>query len=65
MRKALEEYRWRSPVRFASKVYQDAPGGHGFNRIDTAFARESDAEVYAFRARDFGSTRPCAPERLE
>jgi len=36
---------------FESKIYQDAPGGHGFNRIDTALARESRREIYAFLAR--------------
>lgn len=36
---------------FESKIYQDAPGGHGFNRIDTALARESREEIYAFLAK--------------
>jgi dipeptidyl aminopeptidase/acylaminoacyl peptidase len=36
---------------FQHKVYRDAPGGHSFNRTDTAFARESRAEVYAFLRR--------------
>jgi dipeptidyl aminopeptidase/acylaminoacyl peptidase len=33
------------------KVYDDAPGGHSFNRMDHALARESRAEVYRFLAR--------------
>jgi dipeptidyl aminopeptidase/acylaminoacyl peptidase len=33
---------------FEHKVYQDAPGGHSFNRIDTALAQESRKEIYAF-----------------
>lgn len=36
---------------FESKVYQDAPGGHAFNRLDTKFAKESRAEVYRFLAK--------------
>ncbi len=37
--------------KFESKIYQNAPGGHHFNRIDTALARESRKEVYEFLAR--------------
>jgi dipeptidyl aminopeptidase/acylaminoacyl peptidase len=37
--------------KFEYKVYQDAPGGHSFNRLDTALAKESRREVYAFLAR--------------
>lgn len=37
--------------KFEYKVYQDAPGGHIFNRIDTKLARESRKEIWAFLAR--------------
>jgi dipeptidyl aminopeptidase/acylaminoacyl peptidase len=37
--------------KFESKIYQDAPGGHAFNRLDTKLARESRQEIYAFLAR--------------
>src|SRR5262245_4795401 len=37
--------------KFEHKVYQDAPGGHQFNRLDTRFARESRAEVYRYLAK--------------
>jgi dipeptidyl aminopeptidase/acylaminoacyl peptidase len=37
--------------KFEYKIYQDAPGGHAFNRIDTKLAKESRAEIYAFLAR--------------
>jgi len=37
--------------KFEHKIYQDAPGGHSFNRLDTALAKESRREVYAFLAR--------------
>jgi dipeptidyl aminopeptidase/acylaminoacyl peptidase len=36
---------------FESKIYEDAPGGHMFNRLDTKLARESREEVYAFLAK--------------
>lgn len=36
---------------FEYKVYGDAPGGHSFNRLDTALAHESRREIYAFLAR--------------
>jgi dipeptidyl aminopeptidase/acylaminoacyl peptidase len=35
---------------FEYKIYQDAPGGHIFNRLDTALARESRAEAWRFLA---------------
>ncbi len=34
--------------KFEYKIYQDAPGGHAFNRIDTKLAKESRAEIWAF-----------------
>ena len=37
--------------KFEYKIYQNAPGGHIFNRIDTRLARESRQEIYAFLAR--------------
>jgi dipeptidyl aminopeptidase/acylaminoacyl peptidase len=45
---------------FEHKVYQDAPGGHEFNRIDTRLARESRAEIYRFLAKHL---RPASPAR--
>jgi dipeptidyl aminopeptidase/acylaminoacyl peptidase len=35
---------------FRYKVYQDVPGGHSFNRMDTPAAHESRDEIYAFLA---------------
>src|SRR5437773_2746872 len=43
---------------FEHKVYQDAPGGHQFNRLDTKFARESRAEAYRFLARHLSPPEP-------
>ena len=34
--------------KFEYKIYQDAPGGHYFNRLDTKFARESRREIWRF-----------------
>jgi dipeptidyl aminopeptidase/acylaminoacyl peptidase len=34
--------------KFEYKVYQDAPGGHYFNRMDTPLALESRHEIYVF-----------------
>jgi dipeptidyl aminopeptidase/acylaminoacyl peptidase len=43
---------------FEHKVYQDAPGGHEFNRIDTKLARESRAEAYRFLAKHLNPPNP-------
>ena len=37
--------------KFEYKIYQDAPGGHSFNRLDTRLARESRREIYEFLRR--------------
>ena len=37
--------------KFEYKIYDNAPGGHQFNRIDTKLARESREEIWAFLAR--------------
>ncbi|MBL8271975.1 alpha/beta hydrolase family protein, partial [Steroidobacter sp.] len=37
--------------KFEYKIYENAPGGHGFNMIDTKLAKESRREVYKFLAR--------------
>jgi dipeptidyl aminopeptidase/acylaminoacyl peptidase len=46
--------------KFEYKIYQDAPGGHHFNRIDTKFARDSRREVYRFLA---GYLKPANPAK--
>jgi dipeptidyl aminopeptidase/acylaminoacyl peptidase len=33
---------------FRYKIYQDVPGGHSFNRMDSTVARESREEIYEF-----------------
>jgi len=37
--------------KFDYKIYQDVPGGHQFNRLDTKLARESRDEIYQFLAK--------------
>lgn len=37
--------------QFEYKIYENAPGGHHFNRIDTALAKQSRQEIYAFLAK--------------
>lgn len=37
--------------KFEYKIYQAAPGGHRFNRIDTKLAKESRKEVWDFLAK--------------
>lgn len=37
--------------KFEVKIWKDAPGGHGFERIDTAVAHEARKEVYDFLAK--------------
>jgi len=43
---------------FEYKIYDNAPGGHVFNRIDTQLAKESRKEIYAFLARYLNPPRP-------
>lgn len=44
--------------KFEYKIYENAPGGHIFNRIDTRLAKESRAEVYRFLARYLNPPNP-------
>jgi len=39
---------------FEHRIYEDAPAGHSFNRIDTPFARESRREIWAFLEKHLG-----------
>ncbi len=44
--------------QFEYKIYENAPGGHSFNRLDTSLARESRREVYRFLARYLRPANP-------
>ncbi len=46
--------------KFEYKVYENAPGGHYFNRTDTKLAKESRQEVYRFLA---GYLHPASPPK--
>lgn len=39
---------------FDSKIEQDAPGGHGWDRIDTSYARKARKAMYEFLAKHLG-----------
>jgi dipeptidyl aminopeptidase/acylaminoacyl peptidase len=43
---------------FEYRIYENAPGGHSFNQIDTKLARESRREVYGFLARYLKPPKP-------
>jgi dipeptidyl aminopeptidase/acylaminoacyl peptidase len=40
------------------RIYQDAPGGHSFNRLDTRLAKESRLEIWRFLAPHLRPARP-------
>lgn len=44
--------------KFDYKIYENAPGGHTFNRLDTKLAHESRREVYQFLARYLSPPNP-------
>ncbi len=44
--------------KFESKIYENAPGGHEFGRIDTKLARESRTDVYRFLAKHLNPAKP-------
>lgn len=44
--------------KFEYKIYQNAPGGHAFERLDTKFAKECRAEVYRFLAKHLKPPNP-------
>ncbi|UCF39617.1 MAG: S9 family peptidase [Gemmatimonadota bacterium] len=43
---------------FEYKIYEDAPGGHSFNRLDNQLAKQSRREIYQFLARYLRPDRP-------
>jgi dipeptidyl aminopeptidase/acylaminoacyl peptidase len=44
--------------KFEYKIYENAPGGHEFGRLDTRLAKESRREVYRFLAEYLNPERP-------
>ncbi|MBI3881062.1 MAG: S9 family peptidase [Verrucomicrobia bacterium] len=43
---------------FEQRIYTNAPGGHSFNRIDTATAQESRREVWKFLEKHLAPAKP-------
>ena len=43
---------------FEYRIYQDAPGGHSFNRLDNQLAKESRREIWRFLAPHLRPARP-------
>lgn len=44
--------------KFEYKIYEDAPGGHEFGRLDTKIGKESRHDLYVFLARYLKPERP-------
>ena len=44
--------------KFEYKIYENAPGGHAFNRIDTRLAKESRLEIWRFLAQYLNPPNP-------
>lgn len=44
--------------KFEYKIYQNAPGGHQFERLDTKFSKECRTEVYRFLAKHLNPPNP-------
>ena len=44
--------------KFEYKIYENAPGGHEFGRLDTKLAKESRHDVYKFLAQYLNPERP-------
>jgi dipeptidyl aminopeptidase/acylaminoacyl peptidase len=49
--------------KFEYKIYDNAPGGHYFNRIDTKAAKDSRREVWKFLAGYLRPDRPATEAR--
>jgi len=43
---------------FEHKVFQDAPGGHSMDRLDTMLAKDARREIYRFLAKYLSPPRP-------
>jgi len=43
---------------FEYRIYEEIPGGHSFDRLDTKFAKEARAEIYKFLAKYLSPLNP-------
>ena len=44
--------------QFEYEIFEDIPGGHSFDRLDTKFARETRIKIYQFLAKELNPPRP-------
>jgi dipeptidyl aminopeptidase/acylaminoacyl peptidase len=44
--------------KFEHKIYESAPGGHTFNRLDTKLAKDSRKEIYRFLSQHLAPAKP-------
>jgi len=44
--------------KFEYEIYQDAPGGHSFDRMDLMFAKKVRVKIYSFLAKHLNPDRP-------
>ena len=51
VRRLIEALKAAGKTGFQYKIYEDASGGHLFNRVDTPLAKESRREIYDFLRR--------------
>jgi dipeptidyl aminopeptidase/acylaminoacyl peptidase len=58
VQRLVDAFRASGKTGWHFRQYENAPGGHAFNRIDTPLARESRREVYRFLAPHLRPARP-------
>jgi dipeptidyl aminopeptidase/acylaminoacyl peptidase len=44
--------------KFEYEIFQEIPGGHSFDRLDTKFAKETRIKIYNFMAKELNPPRP-------
>jgi dipeptidyl aminopeptidase/acylaminoacyl peptidase len=44
--------------QFEYEIFQDIPGGHSFDRLDTKFAKQTRIKIYNFLAKELNPPRP-------
>lgn len=44
--------------KFEYEIFQEIPGGHSFDRLDTKFAKETRIKIYNFLAKELNPPRP-------
>jgi dipeptidyl aminopeptidase/acylaminoacyl peptidase len=54
----IQAFQAEGKTGFQYKIYEDEPGGHGFNRLDTQVAKQSRREIWQFLAPILRPARP-------